>query len=158
MRIGASFTNEFDETNSLTFSIDFNKLLVPTPSPQEIPDGNGGTIVLPDNSSNKSVIEAIFSSFSDAPGGFKEEMQEITISAGLEYWYNKRFALRAGYFNEAQNKGNRKFFTAGAGVKMNFCSIDLSYLIPKAQNNPLANTIRFTILFDVDSFRKTKNK
>jgi len=128
--------------------------LVPTPSTQIVSDNNGGTIVIPDNSSNQSVISSIFSSFSDAPGGFKEEMQEITLSAGLEYWYNKRFAIRTGYFNESQYKGNRKFFTAGAGVKMNFCAVDLSYLIPTNQNNPLANTIRFTILFNTDSFVK----
>jgi hypothetical protein len=156
MRLGGTFTNEFDELNSLSFSLDLNKLLVPTPSSQVVSDNNGGTIVLPDNSSNKSVIGALFSSFSDAPGGFKEELQEYTISTGLEYWYNKRFALRTGYFNEVQNKGNRKFFTTGVGVKMNLCSIDLSYLIPTRQNNPLANTIQFTILFDADSFRVLK--
>ena len=156
MRLGATFTNEFDEMNSLSVSLDLNKLLVPTPSIKEITDINGGVIVLPDNSSNTSAIGALFSSFSDAPGGFSEELQEYTISTGLEYWYNKQFALRTGYFNEAQNKGNRKFFTAGAGVKMSFCSVDFSYLIPVHQNNPLANTIRFTILFDADSFRRNK--
>lgn len=156
MRLGATFTNEFNLTNSLSVSLDLNKLLVPTPSSQVVSDNNGGTIILPDNSSNKSVISGLFGSFSDAPGGLKEELQEFTISTGLEYWYNKRFALRAGYFNEAQNKGNRKFFTAGVGVKMNLCSVDFSYLIPANQNNPLANTIRFTILFDADSFKKVK--
>ena len=156
LRLGAAFTNEFDGMNSLSISLDFNKLLVPTPSTQEVSGNNGGTIVLPNNNSNESVIGAVFSSFSDAPGGLKEELQEVTISTGLEYWYNKRFALRAGYFNEAKNKGNRKFFTAGAGVKMNFCSVDFSYLISTVQNNPLANTIRFTILFDADTFRKGK--
>jgi len=158
MRLGATFTNEFDEMNSLSVSLDLNKLLVPTPSTQIVSDNNGGTIVLPDNSSNKSVIDALFSSFSDAPGGLKEELQEITVSTGLEYLYNKRFALRTGYFNEAQNKGNRKFFTAGVGVKMNHCSVDFSYLIPTNQTNPLANTIRFTILFNTDSFKKVKNR
>jgi len=156
LRLGATLTNEFDGINSLSFSLDFNKLLVPTPSSQVVSDNNGGTIVLPNNNSNKPVISALFSSFSDAPGGIKEEMQEVAISTGLEYWYNRRFALRAGYFNEAQNKGNRKFFTAGAGVRMNFCSVDFSYLMPVNQNNPLANTIRFTILFDADSFKREK--
>lgn len=153
LRLGATFTNEFDENNSLSVSLDLNKLLVPTPSNKEITDNSGNVIVLPDNSSNKSVIGALFSSFSDAPGGFREEMQEYTISTGVEYWYSKKFALRTGYFSEAQNKGNRKFFTTGVGVKMNICSVDFSYLIPTNQNNPLANTIRFTILFDADSFR-----
>lgn len=156
MRLGAAFTNEFDAINSLSFSLDINKLLVPTPSSKVVSDTNGGTIVLPENSSNQPVIGALFSSFTDAPGGLKEELQEYTISTGLEYWYNKRFALRTGYFNEAQNKGNRKFFTTGVGVKMKLCSVDLSYLIPVNQNNPLANTIRFTILFDADSFKKEK--
>lgn len=154
IRLGATYTDEIDEMNSLSFSLDLNKLLVPTPSAKLVPDGNGGTIVTPDNSSNKSVIDALFGSFTDAPGGLKEELQEITLSTGLEYWYNKKFALRTGYFNESQNKGNRKFFTVGAGVKMNFCSVDFSYLMPTRQNNPLANTIRFTILFNADSFKK----
>jgi len=156
LRLGGTFTNEFDDNNSLAVSIDLNKLLVPTPRQQVVFDNNGGTIVLPDNSSNESVIGGLFSSFTDAPGGLKEELEEITISTGVEYWFNKKFALRTGYFNESQNKGNRKFFTAGVGVKMNLCSVDLSYLIPTSQNNPLANTIRFTILFNADSFRKPK--
>lgn len=157
MRLGATFTNEFDDLNSLSVSLDLNKLLVPTPSSSQLTDNSGGVVVQPDNSSNKSVIGAIFSSFSDAPGGLKEELQEYTISTGLEYWYNKRFALRTGYFSEAQNKGNRKFFTAGVGLKLNLCAVDVSYLIPTNQNNPLANTIRFSILFNSDSFRKAKS-
>jgi len=142
MKLGTTFTNEFDDYNALSISLDVNKLMVPTPS------GTG------DNISNKSVISSIFGSFSDAPGGFSEELQEFTISTGAEYWYNKQFALRAGYFNETQNKGNRKFFTAGVGVKMNIAAIDFSYVIPVQRNSPLANTIRFTLLFDVDSFNK----
>ena len=156
MRLGSTFTTEIDEYNSFSISMDFNKLLVPTPSTHYTVDANGGLIVLPDNSSNQSVISSIFGSFSDAPGGFKEELQEFTVSTGAEYWYNKQFALRAGYFNEAQNKGNRKFFTAGVGVKMNIAAIDFSYVIPVQQNNPLANTIRFTLLFDIDSFNAKK--
>jgi len=144
MRLGTTFTNEFDDFNLFSISLDFNKLLVPTPT---------GVV---DNTSNKSVVSSIFGSFSDAPGGFKEEMQEFTISTGAEYWYNKQFALRTGYFYEPQNKGNRKFFTAGVGVKMNIAAIDFSYVIPVHRNSPLANTIRFTVLFDVDSFGKKK--
>jgi len=144
MRLGTTFTNEFDDFNLFSISLDFNKLLVPTPT---------GEV---DNTSNKSVVSSIFGSFSDAPGGFKEEMQEFTISTGAEYWYNKQFALRTGYFYEPQNKGNRKFFTAGVGVKMNIAAIDFSYVIPVHRNSPLANTIRFTVLFDVDSFGKKK--
>jgi hypothetical protein len=156
MRLGASFTKEFDNYNSFSISMDLNKLLVPTPKTQLIYMNDGSVIVLPDNTSNKSVISSIFGSFTDAPGGLKEELQEITISTGVEYWYNKQFALRAGYFGEAQNKGNRKFFTAGVGVKMNIAAIDFSYVIPVQRNNPLANTIRFTLLFDMDSFSKKK--
>lgn len=155
MRLGTTYTNEFDTDNLLSFSLDFNKLLVPTPATGKI-DEEGSVIVIPDNSSNKPVLTTIFGSFSDAPGGLKEELQEITVSTGMEYCYSHLFALRAGYFYEAQNKGNRKFFTAGVGVKMNSCSIDLSYLMPTHQNNPLANTVRFTILFEKESFRKKK--
>jgi len=156
MRLGTTFTNEIDDFNSFSVSLDFNKLLVPTPKTQLSYSSTGEVVVLPDNTSNQSVISSIFGSFSDAPGGLKEELQEFTISTGAEYWYNKQFALRAGYFYEAQNKGNRKFFTAGVGVKMNIAAIDFSYVIPVQRNNPLANTIRFTVLFDVDSFTKKR--
>ncbi len=152
LRLGTSYTKAIDNFNSLSFSLDFNKLLVPTPQ-ISTGSGNGSNgIVLQDNSSDKSVISSIFSSLSDAPGGAKEELQEINISTGLEYWYNHQFAIRGGYFYENQYKGNRKFFAAGLGVKMNICSIDFSYLIPVQQNNPLANTIRFTLIFDINSF------
>lgn len=154
LRLGMSYSNEMNSGNILSFSFDVNKLLVPTPKYNETAGEDANTVVLPDNSSNQSVISALFSSFSDAPGGLKEELQEYNLSAGMEYWYNKLFALRTGYFHETENKGNRKFFTAGIGVKMNFCSVDVSYLVPTHQNNPLANTIRFTILFEKDSFRK----
>jgi hypothetical protein len=155
MKLGTTYSSEIDNFNSFSVSLDFNKLLVPTPVTR-IDTTSGGIIVLPDNSSNKSLVSSIFGSFSDAPGGLKEELQEFTISTGAEYWYNKQFALRAGYFYEAQNKGNRKFFTAGVGVKMNIAAIDFSYVIPVQRNNPLANTIRFTLLFDVDSFARKK--
>ena len=155
LKTGAAFTGELDEHNSITLTIDLNKLLVPTPSRGIIDEENENAIVLPDNNSNKSVVDAIFGSFSDAPGGFKEEVQEITISGGLEYLFNKRFALRAGYFNESANKGNRKFFTAGGGIVMNICSLDFSYLMPTIRNNPMANTIRVTMIFDA-VFQKNK--
>jgi len=156
LRLGATFTNALDDYNSFSVSLDLNKLLVPTPSSRLTYETNGDIIVLPDNKSNNSVISSIFSSFTDAPGGFKEEIQEIMVSMGAEYWYRKQFALRMGYFNESQNKGNRKFFSAGVGVKMNIAAIDLSYIIPIQRNNPLSNTIRFTLLFNVDSFLKKK--
>jgi len=158
MRLGTSYSKQLDNFNALTFSFDLNKLMVPTPQINSESDGGAGGIVLPDNNSNVSVISSIFSSFSDAPGGFKEEMQEINFSTGIEYWYNRQFAIRGGYFYESEYKGNRKFFSTGLGLKMNICSIDFSYLIPIHQNNPLANTVRFTLLFDVQSFARRKEE
>lgn len=158
MRLGTTYSKQFDNYNAISFSFDLNKLMVPTPQVNSETDNGSGVIVLPDNSSNMSVISSIFSSFSDAPGGFKEELQEINLSTGIEYWYNRQFAIRAGYFYESEYKGNRKFFSTGLGVKMNICSIDFSYLIPIHQNNPLANTVRFTLLFDVDSFSRNRGQ
>lgn len=156
LRLGTTYTKQLDNFNSLAFSLDFNKLMVPTPQVSTSTSSDGSIIVLPDNGSNMSVIKSIFSSFSDAPGGLKEEMQEINFSTGVEYWYNRQFAIRGGYFHESEYKGNRKFFSTGLGVKMNICTIDFSYLIPIHQNNPLANTIRFTLLFDIKSFDTKK--
>ena len=147
LKLGTSFTTELNKFNSFTFAVDFNKLLVPTPQL-----GKGA------NESSSSSISAIFSSLSDAPGGIKEELQEINYSAGIEYWYNSKFALRTGYFNENQYKGNRKFFSTGVGVKMSICTIDFAYLIPVNQNNPLANTIRFTLNFNLGSFAARTEK
>ena len=126
--------------------------MVPTPNYRVDDTGN----VVQDNNLNQSVISSVFGSFTDAPGGMKEELQEVTISLGAEYWYKKQFAVRGGYFNESQYKGNRKYFTAGVGVKLNIASIDIAYMIPVVHNNPLANTIRFTLLFNMDSFLKRK--
>jgi hypothetical protein len=154
MRLGTTFTTELNVNNSLSFSLDFNKLLVPTPSTQQISGSEENVVVLPVYSTNKSVISSVFGSFTDAPGGFNEELQEFTISTGMEYWYNKKFALRTGYFNETENKGNRKFFSAGVGVRMNKVAIDFSYVIPTQKNNALSNTFRFTLLFDIDSVVK----
>ena len=149
---GTTYTRVFDESNKLMFGVDINKLLVPTP-PQSI--DNGG----PQDSSNlvayrnKSVIGSWFSSFGDAPGGFSEEMKEFQVSAGLEYWYNNQFALRGGYFFEDRTKGNRRFFTAGVGIKYNVFGLNFSYLIPTGSGNnqnPLSNTLRFSLVFDFD--------
>ncbi len=152
MKLGAAYTTEADQYNKFTFAIEANKLLVPTP-PKDTTLFEEGAIIYPGGiNSDKSVIAGIFSSFGDAPGGFKEEMQEINLSAGVEYWYNNQFALRAGYFWEHENKGNRKFMTFGAGFRMNVFSLDFSYLLPTQQNHPLANTLRFTLSFDVEAF------
>jgi len=152
LKLGTTFTSDLGDSTAISLSLDLNKLLVPTPANSVDSSGN----VIPDHNSSKSVISSIFGSFTDAPGGMKEELQEITISLGAEYLYKKQFAVRAGYFNESKYKGNRKYFTAGVGVKLNIASIDVSYLIPFEQNNPLANTIRFTLLFNMDSFLKRK--
>ncbi len=149
LKVGVSYKTEMDRYNTITFTFDANKLLVPTPS-------KDSTDIITGSGSNKSPIAGIFSSFSDAPGGAKEEFKEINFSVGTEYWYNKQFALRAGFFYEDPTKGNRKFFTAGAGLKMNVFALDFSYLLPVAQNNPLANTLRFTLSFDFDAFNKQK--
>ena len=156
LRLGTTYSKEFDTNNSLSLSFDINKLMVPTPKINTGTSTVSGGIILHDNEANMSVPSSIFSSFTDAPGGFKEEMQEINYSAGMEYWYRHQFAVRGGYFHESEFKGNRKFFSTGLGVKMNICSIDFSYLIPIHQNNPLANTIRFTLLFDIASFGRSK--
>lgn len=154
LRLGVGYETELDEYNSLAFSVDFNKLLVPTSSYVSVEDENG--VIVGGYRADKSVIGGIFSSFTDAPGGFKEEMQEVNVSLGIEYWYQKQFALRGGYFHESENKGNRKFFTVGAGFKLNVFTLDFSYLFPTEQNHPLANTLRFSLGFDFDQLSKRK--
>ncbi|MBC8173092.1 MAG: type IX secretion system outer membrane channel protein PorV, partial [Chitinophagales bacterium] len=150
MGLGFTLGMYFDEYNQMSLSIDLNKLLVPTPSSV---DENGDSI--PDYKT-ESVVGGILGSFSDAPLGFSEEIKEIIFSTGLEYWYNKQFAVRAGYFYEAPQKGNRQFFTVGLGLKYNVFGLDFSYLIPSSnQNNPLDNTLRFTLAFDFASLKAT---
>jgi hypothetical protein len=159
LRLGTTYSKEVNSFNSFAISFDINKLLVPTPKINSTSgSSSGGGIILADNDANMSVVSSIFSSFTDAHGGFKEELQEINYSAGIEYWYNHQFAIRGGYFHESEYKGNRKFLATGLGVKMNICSIDVSYLVPIHQNNPLANTIRFTLLFDISSFDSNRKK
>lgn len=160
LRLGASLMVPIDEYNTITFSADANKLLVPTrPTMEqyieetgaESDDYSGYTSWLMDEGYyNVSPISGIFKSFHDAPGGFKEELQEISWSAGIEYSYNNKFFLRAGYHYEHPNKGNRKYYTVGAGFKMNVFSIDAGYVISASQSNPLDQTLRFTLAFDMD--------
>jgi hypothetical protein len=149
--IGAAYTKVYDPNNKITFAMDINKLLVPTP-----PESNGDTTAY-NNALNKyhdqSVVSSWFSSFTDAPGGFSEELQEIQISGGIEYWYQNQFALRAGYFYENPNKGDRQYFTAGAGLKYNTFTMIFSYLLPSGNGvtrNPLSNTLRFSLVFDLN--------
>ncbi len=151
LKLGAAYTTELDQYNKFTFAVEANKLLVPTP-PKDTTIFQDDEVITDFFGSDKSVIAGIFSSFGDAPGGMREELQEINLSVGVEYWYNNQFALRAGYFYEHENKGNRKFLTAGAGFRMNVFALDFSYLLPTQQNHPLANTLRFTLSFDVEAF------
>ncbi|MDX9772054.1 MAG: type IX secretion system outer membrane channel protein PorV [Bacteroidales bacterium] len=153
MRLGTTFSVNLDKYNLLSISFDLNKLLVPTP-----PIYDADRNIIDGMDPNVSVPVAIFQSFYDAPGGFSEEMKEFTQSIGIEYWYNQQFALRTGYFNEAASKGNKKYFTVGAGFRMSVFSLDFSYLVPITQNNPLARTLRFSLGFEFDSLRNLSQK
>jgi len=150
MRLGSACTFDLDLYNKITVTLDINKLLVPTPPEYSIttPDS-----IVSGKDPNVAVPVAIFQSFYDAPGGFKEEIRELTYSGGIEYWYNNQFALRGGYFHENETKGNRKYFTAGAGFRLKGFTVDFSYLMPVVQHNPLARTLRFSISFDINSLR-----
>lgn len=151
LRLGASLMVPIDEYNRITFAADANKLLVPTYP--KIRDGESPTDFdarVQKEYYEVSSISGIFKSFGDAPNGFKEELQEIQWSLGAEYVYNDKFTLRAGYHHESENKGNRKYFTVGAGFKMNVFSLDAGYVISTAATNPLDQTLRFTLTFDMD--------
>lgn len=143
--LGGAYTKAFDVDNKITFGLDLNKLLVPTPP--DVLDSAG----LADYRS-KGVVSSWFSSFGDAPENGGEELREVTLSLGAEYWYKNQFAVRAGYFYENPEKGNRKYFTLGAGLKYNMFGFNFSYLLPSGSGvnrNPLSNTLRFSLLFDV---------
>jgi hypothetical protein len=145
--LGTSYTKNFNEQNKIQIGLDINKLMVPTP-PTDLSDPNALA-----NYRSKSVISSWFSSFGDAPGGFSEELREFQVSVGGEYWYNNQFALRAGYFYEDKTKGNRRYFTTGVGVKYNIFGLNFSYLVPTGSGvnrNPLSNTLRFSVVFDLD--------
>lgn len=154
MRLGASLMIPIDEYNRFTIAADANKLLVPTYPKQE--DGES-TEDYQERVQKKyydvSSISGIFKSFGDAPGGLKEELQEVQWSVGGEYVYHDKFALRAGYHHESANKGNRKYFTVGAGFKMSVFSLDAGYVIATAKSNPLDQTLRFSLTFDMDGLK-----
>jgi hypothetical protein len=163
LRIGPSLTLDLDDYNQLTFLFDVNKLLVPTP-PVYANDGSGG--ILRDSEGNpviaagedpdRGIASAIFGSFSDAPGGSKEEFKELNYSVGLEYWYDRQFAVRMGYFYEDPTKGDRQFFTVGIGLQLNVLGIDLAYSVGNKQRNPLANTVRLTLTANFADLKKPK--
>jgi hypothetical protein len=149
--IGAALDINFDDYNELTFTMDINKLLVPTPiSPNDTVNYDANHNGFPDYR-EKPLFEGIFGSFSDAPGGFNEEMREFSFCWGAEYWYNKQFAFRAGYYYEHPTKGNRQFLTAGLGLRYNVFGLNVSYLVPTSnQRSPLDNTLRFSVIFHFD--------
>ena len=159
LRIGGRFSYNIDEYNTISANVDLNKLMVPTPPVVEEDTATGEIVVIRGKEAPGSVVGGMFSSFADAPGvlksdgtysTFSEEMHEIAYSMGLEYWYRKQFAIRAGYFFEHATKGNRKYFTVGIGLKLNVFALDFSYLIPtNGSNSPLANTLRFTLGFNL---------
>ena len=154
LRLGASLLIPIDEYNRFAISADANKLLVPTvPKQQEGESTADYQDRVIREYSDVSAISGIFKSFSDAPGGFKEELQEIQWSVGAEYVYHDQFSLRAGYHHESQNKGNRKYFTVGGGFRMNVFSLDVGYVISTAQSNPLDQTLRFSLAFDMDGIK-----
>ena len=154
LRLGASLMIPLDEYNRLTIAADANKYLVPTvPQQEEGEDNADYEDRVHREYSDVSSISGIFKSFSDAPGGFKEELKEINYGVGAEYVYNDKFSIRAGYHHESASKGNRKYFTVGGGFKMNVFSLDASYVVATAKSNPLDQTLRFTLGFDMDGIK-----
>lgn len=162
LRLGTTFTFPLADYHNLSFSLDLNKLLVPTKprSSDYADDADGEREYINDLQEwqDMSPITGIFKSFSDAPGGFKEELREITYSLGAEYSYNQQFFLRAGYYHESQYKGNRQYFGLGAGFSLNVLRLDASYMIATAQTSPLDQTLRFSLTFDMDGLRELFGK
>jgi hypothetical protein len=146
--VGTTYTKVIDESNKISFGVDVNKLLVPTPPATFDSAGLA-------NYRSQGVLGSWFKSFGDAPDGFSEELREFQVSIGGEYWYNDQFALRAGYFYEDKTKGNRRYFTTGVGIKYNVFGLNFSYLVPSggsgSNQNPLSNTLRFSLVFDLDA-------
>jgi hypothetical protein len=153
LRIGTALGTDLDDYNKISFAVDLNKLLVPTP-----PEYDSEGEIVAGKDPDVSIVSGIFQSFGDAPGGFREEIREINYSIGSEYWYNDQFAVRAGYFFEHNTKGGRQFFTFGSGVKYNIFLLDFSYLINASQsingNNPLANTMRFSMTWNFGNIKE----
>jgi len=157
MRLGSAFKTNLDPYNTITFALDINKLMVPTPPIYQTDaqgnfiTQNGKKVIAKGKDPDRPLLSGTFGSFADAPNGFKEELQELTYSFGVEYWYRDLFAVRAGYFSEHKNKGDRKYLTLGAGFRYQIFGFDFSYLIPSdGQNHPLADTLRISLLFNLD--------
>ena len=158
LRIGTAITYDLDPFNKITLALDANKLLVPTPADAASAGVVGATQQQNDSAAvvankairDKGIVGAMFSSFNDAPGGFQEELKEINLSAGLEYWYNDLLAVRAGYFYENPQKGNRQYLSMGFGLRYQVFGVDAAYLVPNQKTNPLSNTIRISLVFRFD--------
>ncbi|MBR9999251.1 MAG: type IX secretion system outer membrane channel protein PorV [Cyclobacteriaceae bacterium] len=164
IRLGTSFTTSLDPYNRLSFILDFNKLMVPTPPVYAVDengaiiyDDEGNPVIKRGKDPDRSLISGMFGSFADAPDGFSEEMQEIMIAGGMEYWYRDLFSARAGYFYENQNKGNRKYFTMGLGFRYRVFGVDFAYLVPQDSNHPLAETLRFTLMFNFNTYKQQES-
>jgi hypothetical protein len=162
LRLGGGLNMHFDDYNSLAVLIDFNKLQVPTPPIYQrdslgnpVYDDENNPVIAKGMDPNVSPVAGIIQSWYDAPYGFSEEMREWAIAFGIEYWYAKQFSLRTGFFYEDKTKGNRKFFTFGAGLRYSVFGLDLSYLVPIEQQNPLENTLRFTLHFNFDPAKQS---
>ncbi|MFN3403352.1 MAG: type IX secretion system outer membrane channel protein PorV [Cytophagaceae bacterium] len=159
LKLGTAITTELDPYNKFVFAFDVNKLLVPTP-PVYYPrasgggdslDADGNRVIYKGQNPDRPLLSGMFGSFTDAPGGAREELQELILSGGVEYWYNDLFAVRGGYFYENRLKGNRKYFTLGFGIRYQVFGLDFAYLIPVRSNNPLAETLRFTLHFNFET-------
>ncbi|MAN01879.1 MAG: hypothetical protein CMI36_15615 [Owenweeksia sp.] len=162
LRIGGAYNLRFDRYNRMSFMVDVNKLLVPTPPVREDGDEDGNGVpdeVIAGRDDNVNAFQGIFQSFNDAPGGFREELEEIVINTGVEFWYDDRFAFRGGYQYEDTEKGGRKYFTIGLGLRYNVFGMDFAYLIPASAlvKSPLENTLRFTLLFDFEKVAASDN-
>jgi hypothetical protein len=152
LRLGTAWRLDVDPYNSFTLAFDFNKLMVPTPPVWEYDENTGEiTGIARGKDPNRSLLSGMFGSFSDAPDGFPEEIQEIMLATGVEYWYKDLFSVRGGYFYEHVNKGNRQYFTMGLGLRYNVFGIDFAYLVPTQVEHPLAETLRFSLLFNFDN-------
>ncbi|HOF46588.1 MAG TPA: PorV/PorQ family protein, partial [Bacteroidales bacterium] len=165
LKLGLTYTMEFDPYNRLMLGAEINKLLVPTPpicekdSNQRIVyDAANKPIIARGKDPDVSVFTGILQSFYDAPGGWREEMREIALSVGVEYSYRELFSARVGYFYESPYKGNRQYITIGGGISYNIFAIDVAYLFTVDQHHPLENTLRFTLIFDFVSFNKQEIK
>lgn len=163
-RLGGYGQIEIDKYNTIALALDFNKLLVPTPpvyqrdaNGQIVRDADNRPVIAGGRNNNVPIIQGMFQSFTDAPNGLKEELQEVNICTGLEYWYDKQFAIRTGYFYESQLKGNRKYATFGLGLRYSVFTIDAAYLVSFGQRNPLDNTLRFTLGLDFEALKSGNN-